>query len=398
MADPQQLTPALFVLVDALGWEILRQRPFLDDVLTERCRVDTILGYSSGAIPSLLTGQFPAEHGHWNLFYRSPATSPFRWTKPLLLLPEAIREHRVTRRAVKEVSKRLSGYTGYFAIYNLPLDRIHYFDICETADIYQPGGLAPARSIFDQMKDAGVAYECFNYHQYTDEEALRVVPERLRTSQSRVFFVYLSAFDSYLHFNVQDGGGVDAKLAYYEAGLRRLYEAARARWGDLSFRVFSDHGMTPITDTRDLIGDMRRLGLQVPRDYLPAYDSTMARFWYSSQAVASQLRGFLAGLPYGRLVPDDEQETLGLSFSDDRYGQLLFVMKPGVLVCPSDMGRIRFQGMHGFHPREDPHTAAAFLSNGPPRRPVRHITDVLPELLADIGVPHAAPEPGPIGS
>ncbi len=320
MVHQEQLTPSLFVLVDALGWEILRGRPFLDDVLTERVSVETILGYSSGAIPSLLTGQYPAQHGHWNLFYRSPETSPFRWTRPLLALPESIREHRVTRRIVKEISRRASGYTGYFAIYNLPLDRIHYFDICETSDIYQPGGLAPARSIFDILSEAGISYECFNYHQATDEEILRLVPERLKASDSRVFFVYLSGFDSFLHFNVHDEKGVDDRLSWYEAGLRRLYETARDRWGEVRFRVFSDHGMTPIQDTRDLMADMKESGLRVPADYLPAFDSTMARFWPSTEEAASRLREFLATLPYGRLLPEEELEALGLGFADDRYG------------------------------------------------------------------------------
>jgi len=384
MADPEQLAASLFILVDALGWEILRGRSFLNDVLTERRRVDTILGYSSGAIPSLLTGQLPAAHGHWNLFLRSPNTSPFRWTSPLVRLPVTLREHRVTRRIVKEISKRLSGYSGYFAIYNLPLDRIRFFDICETADIYQPGGLSPARSIFDRMREAGVSYECFNYHHNTDEAIFRVVPERLRVSSSRVFFVYLSGFDAFLHFNAHDNQAIDVKLAWYESGIRRLYDAACARFGEVNLRVFSDHGMTPIREARDMIGDVNRLGLRVPEDFLPAYDSTMARFWFDAEAVGLQLRGFLGQLPYGRLLSDMEIEELGIRFADNRYGQLVFVMKPGILICPSDMGRIRFQGMHGFHPAEDPHAAAAFLSNGPDGAPVRHITDVLPRLLADV--------------
>ena len=398
MVDPEQLTPSLFVLVDVLGWEILRGRPFLDDVLTERVSVETILGYSSGAIPSLLTGQYPAQHGHWNLFYRSPETSPFRWTRPLLALPESIREHRVTRRIVKEISRRASGYTGYFAIYNLPLDRIHYFDICETSDIYQPGGLAPARSIFDILSEAGISYECFNYHQATDEDILRLVPERLKASDSRVFFVYLSGFDSFLHFNVHDKRGVSDRLSWYEAGLRRLYETARDRWGEVRFRVFSDHGMTPIRDTRDLMAEMKESGLRVPADYLPAFDSTMARFWPSTEEAASRLREFLAALPYGRLLPKEELEALGLGFADNRYGSMVFVMKPGVLIKPSDMGRIRFAGMHGFHPDEDPHAAAAFLSNGPDGHAVRHITEVLPRLLEDVGLPELPARPAERGS
>jgi hypothetical protein len=389
---------SLFILVDALGHELLRDRPFLDDILTTRHRVDTILGYSSGAIPSLLTGSFPSAHGHWNLFYRSPASSPFRWTRPLLALPEAVREHRVTRKLVKEVSRRLSGYDGYFTIYNLPLDRIRHFDICETTDIYKPGGLAPAASIFDLMQQAGIGYECFNYHRHSDEAILRSLPDRLGIADHRVFFVYLSGLDSFLHFNVHDSRAVDAKIRWYEAGIRKLYEAASRRWERVRLRVFSDHGMTPLRDSRDLISEVRRLRLRVPIDFLPVYDSTMARFWFASDAVARQLRDLLGGLRCGRVLEGGELAELGLSFPDDRYGQLIFVMEPGLLICPSDMGRVPFRGMHGFHPSEDPHAAAAYLANDPAGRPIRHITEVLPELLDDLGIREQQPRPAALGA
>ena len=101
---------SIYVLIDALGWEVLRGRPFLDDVLPERRWLTTILGYSSGAIPTLLSGRTPNDHGHWNLFYRDPARSPFRWTRPLGRLPRALVENRVSRRALKLVARRLSGY------------------------------------------------------------------------------------------------------------------------------------------------------------------------------------------------------------------------------------------------------------------------------------------------
>jgi hypothetical protein len=67
---------SIYVLVDALGWDVLRGRPFLDDLLVERRWLVTILGYSSGAIPTLLSGMTPSQHGHWNLFYRDPRARP----------------------------------------------------------------------------------------------------------------------------------------------------------------------------------------------------------------------------------------------------------------------------------------------------------------------------------
>src|SRR6266446_6033461 len=98
---------SIYVLVDALGWELVRGRPFLDDVLIDKRWLVTILGYSSGAIPSLLSGRYPNQHGHWNLFYRSPAESPFRWTRPLGRLPRPLVENPVSRRVVKRLARQL---------------------------------------------------------------------------------------------------------------------------------------------------------------------------------------------------------------------------------------------------------------------------------------------------
>jgi hypothetical protein len=119
---------------------------------------------------------------------------------------------------------------------------------------------------------------------------------------------------------------------------------------------------------------------------LPAYDSTMARFWIDSDRAEARLRGLLEGLSFGRLLPDAELKGLGLDFEDDRYGQMVFVMNPGLLICPSDMGGIRFDGMHGFHPQEDPSAYAVMLSTESIDAPVRHITDVQDVLLGDLGV------------
>lgn len=386
MSGPQTDGCAIYVLIDALGWEILRDHPFLDDILQERRRVETILGYSSGAIPTLLTGQFPNEHGHWNLFYRSPETSPFRWTRPLKWLPHSLREWRGTRRVVKEVSKRLSGYSGYFAIYNLPIDRIEHYDICETTDIYQPGGLKPTNSIFDIFKMRDVPYEGYNYHGHTDEQILSLIPKRIVESDCKVYFLYLSHLDAYLHSHVSDTQGVDEQLRFYEEGLRRIYRAAQARWGQARLTVFSDHGMTPIKRTFDLITEVNCLGLRVPEDYLPFYDSTMARFWVENERAETQIRRFLDDLPCGRLLPDQELEDLGIAFDDGRYGHLVFVMEPGTLICPSDMGRVPFGGMHGFHPKEDPSSYAVFLSSEQHPQPVNHITDIYPTILKDLSL------------
>lgn len=375
---------SIYVLVDALGWEVLRGRSFLDDVLPDRRWLVTILGYSSGAIPTILTGCLPSEHGHWNLFYRAPATSPFRWTRPLGRLPRPLVENPASRRAIARLSRRLSGYHGYFSIHDYPVAQLGQFDLTEKRDIYQPGGL-DRPSIFDQLREARVPYECYTYHGHTDAEILAVAPARAAAPGPRVLFLYLSGLDHYLHFHVHDRAGVSAQLAGYDAALRRVWRAARGRHDDVRMFVFSDHGMTPIRWTYDLARDVEALGLRVPGDYLAAYDSTMARFWVETEAARRALADLLGEHPCGRLLDRSELARLGVWFDDDRYYQMLFLLKPGVLLSPSHMGTVRFAGMHGYHPSE-PTADAVLLASDPVERTVDHITHVHDVLLDDLGL------------
>jgi hypothetical protein len=375
---------SIYVLVDALGWDVLRGRPFLDDVLVDRRWLTTILGYSSGAIPTLLSGLTPGQHGHWNLFYRDPLHSPFRWTRPLAGLPRPLVENRVSRRALKMLARRVSGYRGYFSLYDYPVAHLAEFDLTEKRDIYRPGGL-DCRSLFDDLTEAAIPYECYNYHGHTDAEILALAPERAAHTPARVLFLYLSGLDHHLHFHVHEPESVTTMLGWYEAGLRRVWEAATRGGREARLFVFSDHGMTPIRWTYDLRRDVQALGLRVPGDYLPAYDSTMARFWVDSDRARSALTALLEDHPCGRLLGPTELQRLGVWFGDDRYYQLLFLMKPGMLLSPSDMGSVRFAGMHGYHPSE-PTADAVLLASVPVDRGVDHITGVRGVLLEDLGL------------
>src|SRR4051812_20868789 len=95
----------LFILIDALGWKYINNRPFLNELLPYRSPLQTVLGFSSGAIPTILTGEWPSVTGHWNLLYYDPAGSPFWWLKYFQFLPDIILNHRITSKILKEMGK-----------------------------------------------------------------------------------------------------------------------------------------------------------------------------------------------------------------------------------------------------------------------------------------------------
>src|SRR5689334_10048098 len=107
MKDNRKLK--LFLLIDALGWPYVQAEHFLFDLLPHRRSLRTALGFSSGAIPTILTGQPPTSTGHWNLFYYDPKGSPFRWLRYFAFLPDTILTHRVSTRLIKELGRRVLG-------------------------------------------------------------------------------------------------------------------------------------------------------------------------------------------------------------------------------------------------------------------------------------------------
>ena len=375
MSRVDRLDLHVFVLIDAFGWEIAQRLGFLSDVLPHRAPLRTVLGYSSGAIPTMLTGKSPAEHGHWNLFYYDPKGSPFRWLRRFHFLPDKILGHRVARKAVKEVGRRALGLGPLFDCAVSPR-WLPWFNWVEKRNIYQPHGIRGAASIFDRLAVAGVPYRVYSYHDGSDTELLSRARHDIEAGRATLFFVYLSEIDAFLHRHVEADGPIEERFSVYEAELRELLATARRRDPQAGFTLFSDHGMTPVHSHYDLARDIARLGLRMPDDYLAVYDSTMARFWFFSDRARALLVDRLASLTCGRVLTDDEQADLGIRFTDRRYGDLVFLLEPGWLVASSDFnaGGWRPTGMHGYHP-DDPSSDAIFLSNQAPPRPMRGIAD-----------------------
>ena len=90
----------------------------------------------------------------------------------------------------------------------------------------------------------------------------------------------------------------------------------------------------------------------------------MARFWFFNDAAREKIQSVLLTVPEGRIVPDAELKGMRAYFDDGYFGQLLFLVREGVLIVPSHMGERPIRAMHGYHP-DDPHSYASLLTNQP---------------------------------
>jgi hypothetical protein len=367
---------ALFVLIDALGWEWVKPTRFLEGIAPYRCPLGTVLGYSAGAIPSILTGLQPAEHGRLAMYQRAGSSaSPFRQLKWLCNLPPELIENRYFRRAFKAVVWRLCGIAGYFELYHIPLHYLPHLDVAEKKCVYRPGGIPGALSIFDVLQANGVPYKAYWYASGSDAELFSQVENDLRMGEIKFYFLYLAGMDAFLHEHADDAMLIRGFLADYEARLRRVYQIARQHFDRVDLHVFSDHGMAPTRATVDLRLLLAGIDLDPVKSCLVLIDSTMARFWFHSEVARCRVKSVLRNNESGHWLDESELKSMGAWFADCRYGEEIYLLSEGVVFAPSHMGRTAPKGMHGFHPAAQ-HSFASFLSSQDYGDQLRSITDI----------------------
>jgi hypothetical protein len=366
----------IFVLIDALGWRYLEGRDFLTDLLPHRNPLRTVLGFSSGAIPTILTGKAPAQTGHWNLFYYDPKGSPFGWLRFAGFLPNALLDNRVTRKLLKELGRRVLGMGPLFECSVSPR-LLPLFNFVEKKNIYGDGGIPGSLSIFDELTAQGIAHRVYSYHHLTDANIIDQAIRDIQSKTASFFFLYLSQMDMFLHMRCNEPEEIEERLRAYENGLRKVFQAAREVDSQATMTVISDHGMTPVRHHFDVVGEIEALGLKMPDDYLAVYDSTMVRFWFFNDEAKQSVHDRLTKLSCGRILPDEELRRLGVFFEDRRFGELVFLLHPGWLVSKGSFNGKEWMpiGMHGYHP-DDPSSDAIFLSSAQPPVSVRTIADV----------------------
>ncbi|MGB0712689.1 MAG: alkaline phosphatase family protein [Gammaproteobacteria bacterium] len=377
-------TLSTVVFIDAMGWDVLKGRTFLEEELPYRRKLRSVFGFSSACVPSILSGLWPAQHKHWSFFYYSPKTSPFAPLRLLGVLPGAIANRGRVRNIISKFVKRLYGYTGYFQLYNIPFKHVHLFDYCEKKDLFQPGGLNRGDNIFDHLERGGVKYHVSNWRESEDSN-LAGFKADIAKGEIRFAFLYMAAMDGLLHMVGKESPKADEKLAWYEGHLREIFKLADEHYDEFRIFICSDHGMATVHTNVDLMAKIEALGLEFGKDYVGTYDSTLGRFWFFNDDAREKITAVLNTVEEGRILPEEELERLGCNFEGQQYGELIFLTNPGVMIVPSHMGETSITGMHGYHP-DDIDSNASLLSNVPVGEEITDIPHVFNIMRAEAGV------------
>ena len=372
-------TIEIFLFIDALGWKIINDHQFMVDLFPYRRKIFMQFGYSSSAIPTILSGKTPAEHGHLGLFRFAPDHSPFKKLSRLawLFKPESFWNRGRVRHHLSKILKRLYGFTGYFQLYRMPIWKLKFVDYCEKRDLFVAGGMENIANLHDTLSRKGVDFHISDWHLSDDENY--TAAEKAIDHGKNFLFVYTASFDGVLHDNVGDFTTIQSKLDKIKIQIQNLYKKAAEHAETVHFTIFSDHGMTPLTGTVDMIKKITESGLVFGQDYGVCYDSTMARFYYLNNNAKKVIEEMMKLFP-GHFLSKEEEIRYGIYRQDRAFGDGIFLLDAGLQIVPSDMGEKPLNGMHGFSP-EDEHSFAAILSNTDFPESVKHVSDYYDLML-----------------
>ncbi|HXS69452.1 MAG TPA: alkaline phosphatase family protein [Candidatus Polarisedimenticolia bacterium] len=384
----------LFIFVDACGWEIIRNDTFLQDVAPARKRLDSVFGYSSACVPSILSGRWPDEHRNWCYFVYDPKNSPFKSLRWLRWLPSKITSRRIFRRWLSKFVKVRLSFRGYFDLYNIPFKHIAQYDFTEKKSPLQPGGMNRGPNIFDFLERRKISYHV-SAPQRTEIQNLRALISDIKRESIDFAFLYWPALDGLLHSVGNRSPLVPQKLREYENWIRELLAVAGEHYAEARVYIFSDHGMANCDELLDLKAKIEPLPFRMGKDYAVVYDSTMARFWFFNERARQEITATLKTVSQGRILPDSELKEMRAHFPDGYFGELIFLANEGVLIVPSHMGERPIRGMHGYHPLA-PQSYAMLCTNQPEiPEDVVGITDIFRLMTHDAELA-AARNPSPV--
>lgn len=368
----------IFVFVDALGYEVVKQYPWFLKELKFRKAIQMQFGYSSTALPTILTGESPRTHEHFSFFYYDPKSSPFKkafYLKLFSLLPEKISGWWKFRTLLSKFVKKHLGYTGYFQLYNMNLKSLDKMNYCEKKDIFSKGAFGNVKNIKDVLEEDGRKYYITPWQNSEDDNYKNVLRE-INDGEVEFLLMYTAQLDGVLHNNPIRSEPVQKILNIYNDRILNVYKQAKLKYKDVDITVISDHGMTPYTKSVDLRKSIKGMDLNEHEDYFAVYDSTMLRLWYLNPRARRMIQKHLEVVcqKHGSLVSDTDKTKFGIDFKNNKFGDDIFLLKPGLQIVPSDMGKKPMYGMHGYHP-DHIHSNASILSLRPIPDYISHVSD-----------------------
>lgn len=405
----------VFILLDGFKYDYLKYAPYMSALEgAYLAKIKEPFGFLSTR-PAIFAGLWPEQSGLCNFLYYSPETSPFK--HPLCRMEiKNKRLERFYRYLIAFGVRCVSAYSGVresASTLNIPLRLINNFDFPEKKIQYEPGYLS-AKTLFDLLREY---HKDFLYLGYCHRRSLpELFKDALSKEIHRDFYaverelmadfrkgIKKSTSDFiHIHFSLTDWIGhrfgpnsqeVRQAAGFLDGQIREIHHLLKENYSLVNLIISADHGMTEVINYVDMTAKLDELPIKLGSDYLFFLDSTMARFWFKRQKARESVEDLLSKLSLGRVLNESDLEKFKIRFGHSKYGELIWVAKPGILIYPNffqTRGR-PCKGMHGYCPDDQEADGVLMISPAEKRvfSPAPYIQpwDLFPTLLDFLSLP-----------
>jgi len=319
-----------------------------------------------GIETTIFTGLWPSVHNVWTEFKLAESTKNGKKDR---LLQQIIKALEVLptddlRTKSRYFIERYLFKEFYRTLNLIPSTAMPYFETSQSKETVEKGSLGNLTTLFDAFRGIGVQYVLIEPWIGGDKGVLKEAKKMIEF-HSRYNFWYLK-FNDLDHLGHKFGpepATFKNQLTKIDAYIEQVVNLLQKKRHALKVLVLADHGMSKVYKTVNIWKDLRKLRSQLYEDYLVFADSTMLRFWFSTEQAVHEIYDFLQQIGVGHILSTREKEFLKMPF-DPKYGEMIYVVDEGYLIHPSFFhSRSKPRGMHGYAYPKTPEAFPILIMN-----------------------------------
>lgn len=349
----------VFILSDATRWDYLNFMPFLKQQSGNSYYIKKIKpGVGFCEISEYLTGISSIENG--NLFQitfnGNYSRQKYSFLQAINWLSTKI--PKIRWKAAKIIDNYLKKKQLFYdsrilnVRYAIPINMLNYFMPTESIYKYDSEKFFPESNFILNLKKNGHTCDLEDFVEHnkiqgTDEERLERLNKKILGKELKDFTLLYIGKGEMAHIKGTKSKVFYEKMIEYDKKLENIYDNLKANYqDDFALVVLGDHGMVDVNHYINVTKIIRKItekGIEIGKDFVYFIDSTCLRIWIKDKSnildIDEIVRKYLN--PY----IDDSVETEKF---DKKYGDLVYMIKPGNMLFPDFFNMYRQRGMHGY--------------------------------------------------
>jgi len=374
------LSKKIIIIIDALRWDYISKKhtPFLYSFskqneyikklipgpgFCERTEIFTGLDpFSSRMLLAYEFNNLKNNNKSFNLFASVESILPSR-------LVLNIGKRNITLKKI--FRKIISKFYSKINFQLIPFDFVSFFDLSEDKN-EMASNFFPHPNFFKDIQKRGKKYSLnsftgLNFKSLTDDQRIELLTKELKDKAIKYHFLYIGQIDFLGHKFGPETLKKSKELYNFDLKIKSLLNNIKTIHNASEVLIIGDHGMSEVLSFLDVeikLNTFFKLNkLKRTKDYIYFLDSNYLRIWFHSNREANKLK-FKKYFNYDKQGDFlDDQKLNRLNGDSNKYGDILWFAKEGVLIYPNFFNHSKQKGMHGYYNGSSDSYGLGIISN-----------------------------------